>query len=238
MKNQYFGDINDYRKYGLLRVLVSSAGLSTIVAWMLTSDDGKTDGRKIAYLNQSERWQAFDRELFDFLRSTVIDRSLRSISEIESSGLLLGCRFHSKSIDGTIERREAYFQKLWKMAGSPSLVFFDPDNGFEVPSVRRGYRMASKYLYWSEFREGFSQGHSLLIFQHFRQGQRADVMVSSLARKCASMAKVPLVIVLWASPVAYFLVPQRSHSMRLESASRQVAEVWKDQITWWKIEAT
>jgi len=238
MKNQYFGDINDYRKYGLLRVLVPSAGLSTIVAWMLTSDDGKTDGRKIEYLNQPERWQAFDRELFDFLHSTVIDRSLRSISEIESSGLLLGCRFHSKSIDSTIERREAYFQNLWKIAGSRGLVFFDPDNGFEVPSVRRGSRRAPKYLYWSEFREGFRQGHSLLIFKHFRQGQRADVMVSSLARECASMAKVPLVIVLWASPVVYFLVPQRSHSMQLESASRRVAEVWKDQITWWKIEAT
>ena len=168
MKNQYFGDINDYRKYGLLRVLVPSAGLSTIVAWMLTSDDGKTDGRKIAYLDQPERWKAFDRKLFDFLRSTVIDRSLRSISEIESSGLLLGCRFHSKSIDSTIEHREVYFQKLWKMAGSPGLVFFDPDNGFEVPAVRRGWRMAPKYLYWSEFCEGFRQGHSLLIFQHFR----------------------------------------------------------------------
>ena len=33
MKDQYFGDINDYRKYGLLRPIIASSG------WMLTPDD-------------------------------------------------------------------------------------------------------------------------------------------------------------------------------------------------------
>lgn len=36
MKNQYFGDINDYRKYGLLRVL-QSTGSKLLVAWMPAS---------------------------------------------------------------------------------------------------------------------------------------------------------------------------------------------------------
>jgi hypothetical protein len=44
MKNQYFGDINDYRKYGLLRMLQSSGGGRLLVAWMLTPDDGSRDG--------------------------------------------------------------------------------------------------------------------------------------------------------------------------------------------------
>ena len=41
MKNQYFGDVNDYRKYGLLRVLQREANLRCVVAWMLTPDDGR-----------------------------------------------------------------------------------------------------------------------------------------------------------------------------------------------------
>ena len=48
MKDQYFGDINDYRKYGLLRAVVCTSGLRLMVAWMLTPDDGSTDGKFIS----------------------------------------------------------------------------------------------------------------------------------------------------------------------------------------------
>ena len=40
MKNQYFGDINDYRKYGLLRLIAKKTGLKIGICWMLTPDDG------------------------------------------------------------------------------------------------------------------------------------------------------------------------------------------------------
>jgi hypothetical protein len=43
MKNQYFGDINDYRKYGLLRAF-AEAHLSVGVCWLLTADDAGGDG--------------------------------------------------------------------------------------------------------------------------------------------------------------------------------------------------
>jgi len=39
VKNQYFGDINDYRNYGLLRILISGGGIKTIVCWVLRPDD-------------------------------------------------------------------------------------------------------------------------------------------------------------------------------------------------------
>ena len=34
MKDQYFGDINDYRKYGILRALQSKGQRTLLVAWM------------------------------------------------------------------------------------------------------------------------------------------------------------------------------------------------------------
>ena len=43
MKNQYLGDINDYRKQGLLRLLSGMGELKTGVCWMLTPDDGRTN---------------------------------------------------------------------------------------------------------------------------------------------------------------------------------------------------
>ena len=44
MKNQYFGDINDYRKYELLRILTNGGGIKTAVCWMLTREDESVNG--------------------------------------------------------------------------------------------------------------------------------------------------------------------------------------------------
>lgn len=49
MKHQYVGDINDYRKYALLRALSSGGTNQVGVCWMLTPDDGGADGAKLAY---------------------------------------------------------------------------------------------------------------------------------------------------------------------------------------------
>jgi hypothetical protein len=53
MKDQYFGDVNDFRKYGLLRVLVGTDHLRLGVCWMLTRPDSRTDGGLLAYLGES-----------------------------------------------------------------------------------------------------------------------------------------------------------------------------------------
>ena len=50
MKNQYFGDVNDFRKYGLLRTLQRASGLAVGVCWFLTIDDHAGDGERRNYL--------------------------------------------------------------------------------------------------------------------------------------------------------------------------------------------
>ncbi len=55
MKHQYFGDVNDYVKYGLLRCF-ADAGFCIGVCWMLTPDDQRSDGSKVNYLSQPEKW--------------------------------------------------------------------------------------------------------------------------------------------------------------------------------------
>jgi hypothetical protein len=44
LKNQYFGDINDYRKYGLLAVLTNRGEIKPIACSMLTRDDESVNG--------------------------------------------------------------------------------------------------------------------------------------------------------------------------------------------------
>jgi hypothetical protein len=60
VKNQYFGDVNDYRKYGLLRTLSGNGQYRIGVCWMLTADDGRTDGRFTGYLAVQQRWRQYD----------------------------------------------------------------------------------------------------------------------------------------------------------------------------------
>ena len=71
MKNQYFGDVNDYKKYGLLRILSDGGSLRIGLCWMLTDGDRTGHGGLIGYLHQPKQWRHYDPELFDKLGQSV-----------------------------------------------------------------------------------------------------------------------------------------------------------------------
>ena len=48
MKNQYFGDVGDYEKYGLLR-FIAKRSVTIAVNWYLTPDDQSNDGHIRGY---------------------------------------------------------------------------------------------------------------------------------------------------------------------------------------------
>ena len=112
MKNQCFGDINDYRKYGLLRILTGRGEIKTAVCWMLAPVDGRRDGSRIRHLSEPEEWCDFDPELFPHLKAVVQHRGVRDIWEIENSDPLPSCAFLSDSVPDDKERRSAYFERL------------------------------------------------------------------------------------------------------------------------------
>lgn len=70
MKNQFVGDINDYYKYGLLRIF-SDVGKKKIgICWMLTPE-------RTEYLHDPGKWRDFDPVLFGELRRIVQARAVR-----------------------------------------------------------------------------------------------------------------------------------------------------------------
>ena len=145
MKNQYFGDINDYKKYSLLRLLGGDGQIETVVCWVLTENDSKTDGNRIAYLEQPDTWRKYDPVVFEHLREHVLERRIRDIDVIERGDILTKCRFFSDIIQDDNRQRDLFFNKFFKFAEGADLVFFDPDNGLEVKSVPRGKKRSSKY---------------------------------------------------------------------------------------------
>ena len=229
MKNQYFGDINDFKKYGLMRALSNGGQIKTAVCWMLTPDDGRGDGSRIGYLSQPEEWRDLDPQLFDHLEGVVLHRGLRDVAEIENSTVLPSCSFFSRPVPDDREARAVYHEGAIDSARGCDLVFFDPDNGIEVGSTKYGRKESSKYVYWREIEDFWKAGHSLLLYQHFPHVER-DPYTESKARDLVSHTGASEVISFRTSHVVFLLVPQGERLDFFRGRSRVVEKVWGRQI--------
>lgn len=228
MKDQYFGDINDYRKYALLRALIGESDLRTTVCWMLTPPDDRPDGGKIGYLGQPQRWRAYDPDLYDWLRQTVLERNTREVGQIEAAGLLPRTRFHGAVVPAAPAERAAYMQSLQRLASASDLVFFDPDNGLEIPSVRPGSAGAVRYLFWSEAAATFRMGASLLIYQHFARVRR-ERFIQGLALRLRQVCEGDPVLAIHTPHVLFLLVPRPGTGPDWRSRLAPLEATWRGQ---------
>ena len=229
MKNQYFGDINDYRKYGLLRALQSTWDGSLMVAWMLTPDDGGQDGGFRSYLKAPETWAKYDPKLFTGLADLLRSASQPSVSLIERSALLPRAQYHSAVVpDGRLER-DAWRDDLLRKASGFDLVFLDPDNGIEVPSKPVGRKHSSKYVTWQEIQALWEAGCSLLIYQHFRREAR-EAFIRRLASELRERTGAGFAEAFLTPHVLFLLATQDRHLERLGSVVEVLSNCWRGQI--------
>ena len=229
MKNQYFGDVNDYRKYGLLRALTGPGELSACVCWMLTPDDGRTDGRFTEYLSQPEKWRRFDPDLFDKLGQTVVVKGERDVRYAGEKNLLPAARYYDPLLPDDRAGRSRFFVRFWEATGDCDLVFFDPDNGMEVKSKPYGSKDSSKYLYWHELSAASSKGFSILVYQHFRREKR-EAFVRRMAQEMMEKTGVVTVTSFSTAHVVFFLLPLASQVAAFERGISRVEARWGGQI--------
>ncbi len=228
MKNQYFGDINDYRKYGLIRILANDGIIRTGVCWMLTPDDTRADGKFTEYLAEPKKYREFDPGLYDFL-GQCLKANLRDIHEISGSDKFPNAIFYNPILEDDVARREQYFSSMFKLFQDADLIFFDPDNGLEIKSRSLGQKDSSKYLYWFEVAECYEAGHSILIYQHFIRENRDD-FISKKLRKIHIETGSKNIISLQTPHVVFFLVPQDKHNEYFLKRTEMVSKVWNGQI--------
>jgi len=179
VKNQYVGDQNDFAKYKLLRSC-ATVFEEIVIAWMLTADDGLSDGSKIGYLARAA-WRDSDPELFDGL-AALIRADQRNVAAVEAAGLLPRCSFTAEPVPLNAAERVQYFSSIAARTGKGSLIFFDPDNGLEVASVPKHRRGAEKYLFLDELEPFKAIESSLLIYQHFPHVPRPTYLETVLER--------------------------------------------------------
>ena len=229
MKEQYFGDINDYQKYSLLRLLAGKSCFRLGVCWMLTESDGRSDGNRLAYLNQPAKFRKCDPKLFDWLAQTVGVEKDRRVARIEQSSLLGNAQFHSDLLSDDRQKRTNYFDLCDQRLAGADLVFFDPDNGLEVPSVKLGAKGSSKYLYWEELTRTFHSGSSVLIYQHFIRESR-EKFTSRLCHALSSRLSSPSVFWFSMPHVVFLLAAHAAHAEIIRGQFAGIQEAWVDQI--------
>ena len=237
MKNQYFGDINDYRKYGLLRSIIRATGFRVLVAWMLTPDDNSTDGNFTSYLRKPKEYSQYDRILFDGLNGLLSRHQKRDVSLIEDTDLLPGAGYFSDMTPDLGPARVAWFSGLVESASDFDLVFLDPDNGLEVKSRPYGRKWSSKFLYWREVETLWASGKSLLIYQHFVREKRPHFIQRMLT--ALQMATPGSHVVAFSTPNVAFLMALQVQPRHFNQAIvGAVQENWEGQIQHWDFTVT
>jgi hypothetical protein len=227
MKHQYFGDVNDYRKYGLLRGLSANGAIQTGVCWMLTRADGRSDGQLLTYLNNADGFRAFAPDLFDFLCHCVRTRKSRRTALIEAAGCLPSTIFFSKFLPDDMLQRKAYLAQMLQKFARVDLIFFDPDNGFEINSKPIGRKGASKYLYWSELQQAYEAGHSVLVYQHFTREGRTN-LIQRIASTVMERTRTDFVFSFRTPRVVFFLVSQPQHIQHFATQAKAISREWGD----------
>ena len=229
MKNQYFGDINDYRKYGLVRMLSEHGKLRVGVCWMLTESDYRTDGQFTDYLEKGSAYRRYDESLFDTLKNCLSSPSGRDVCHASNMSIIPKAVYFDTILTDSTDERRGYFEKFARVSQHCDMVFFDPDNGLEIKSKRKGQKHSSKYLYWDELEQTYASGKSVLVYQHFRREKR-ETTISSLSREAERRLGVTQVIAFRTPHVLFLLMPQPTHETHFLQQAQKVADRWKREI--------
>lgn len=219
MKHQYVGDINDYRKYALLRAL-SAGGANRIgVCWMLTPDDGGTDGGKLAYLKQPDRFRHFDPELFDILAHAASEPDRRRLQTVEDSDAIPHAIYHNDMLPQAVAERAKYMAECRTKFADADLVFFDPDNGIEALTAKPGRKAALKYVFLDEIAAFYSSAKSVLIYQHFPMMKPKQQFVADTLARLRATAPDAAIFTFTTAHVVFFLLVHPESPARLAVAA-------------------
>jgi hypothetical protein len=230
LKNQYFGDVNDYRKYGLLRCFQRVGCPKLLVAWMLTDDDGGRDGSRRSYLESPGRWREYDCVLYNGLQNLLRGQRRPAVTLLEDAGLLPRASFYSDIVpDGCLARR-AWRDGLLAAARGTDLVFLDPDNGLEVPSRPIGRKSSSKHVSWVELEALWRGGCSVLVYQHFCRESRIG-FTWRITKELSLRTGARVIEAFRTSHVVFVFMVQERHLSWLSPVCSELKRRWADQIT-------
>lgn len=184
MKNQYFADVGDFGKYGMLNFF-SKSNLILGFNWYLTRDDNRTDGKFIDYFNKLD-FLVCNSELHDFLHRCVVEGrrnvdELSNFSAFESTlmftDILQIDHIKALSPQGRAMRlkvRHDWFKSSMNYLSDCDIIFCDPDNGIETRSLSTTGKDSVKYVLVDEIKEMVEAGKSVICYNHRDRSKESD----------------------------------------------------------------
>lgn len=226
MKDQYTGDVNDYRKYGLLRVIYQVTGLRLGICWLKTPDDNvQKDGKKLDYLRNIKNESKCDPPLFKALYDVVETKKVRTIDVVLRTGILGDAISFVDIVPDDAEGRSVYLNRSLSALDSAGIIFFDPDNGIEVKSKPYGRKSSSKYVYLAELEQFYVQGHSLLIYQHFPRVKR-DEYIRLRTAQLRERLRCGAILSIRSANVVFFLVSSKKRQIQYTAITERLTAQW------------
>ena len=221
MKVQYFGDVNDYRKFALLRLLATVGGFKIGVCWLLTPDEGS----KREYLGRPDQWRTFDPALFDLLKNVTRERPATGLEHIEKSNVVPDALFFNELTPGGKDARRAHHERCMRAFAGTDLVFFDPDNGLMADSVPNGRSKSRKHVYLNEVADHYAARQSVLLYQHYPREPR-EAFLTRMAGKLSSNLSEATIWSFQTAHAAFMLTARSEHVARDETMVRALPTTW------------
>jgi hypothetical protein len=217
MQDRYVGDVGDLGKYSFLRYLCAGNGdnpgqhLNLGVVWYRTDPEevdapDNRDGRHIEYLQApyAEQFEQLDPDVHETLLSIVFDNNGnlrevadgRSIEAIMDANILPAAYFAEflsfaglpgNAWEARLTRRQQWLNDALDATNQADFVFLDPDNGLQTQTPRT-QGQGLKYCFYDELIPFLARGQSLVIYQHYAQGQaiqeRVQGRFQGIAENC------------------------------------------------------
>jgi hypothetical protein len=141
------------------------------------------------------------------------------LSRVEESGTIPGATFVDEIVPDQLAARKGWMARALAQFAGANLIFFDPDNGIEVKSTKKGHKKSSKFVYWDEIAEAHGAGHSLLIYQHFGRVKR-DIFCAGLAQRLREVTKASGIWTIHTPHVLFLLATSDAKIMRVAACLR------------------
>lgn len=202
MQNRYVGDVGDFGKLGLLRILCGQDAAPLLrlgVVWYLYPDEARNaDGKHLGYLRKNIHFSECDESLYQGLRALFLDETgnivlaNRLITTLETSDFLPARTvFYNKPlaysngelIETRKARRKTWLEGALRATEGSDIVFLDPDNGIECKSVSQTSSKGPKYVYWSDIAAFIGRKQSLIIYHHLNRTEKHSLQVEGILKE-------------------------------------------------------
>lgn len=226
MQERYLGDSHDFLKYALLRKLKQSLGLKLGINWYLTRPEevdrpDNNDGEKRHHLT-APHWALIDHELFNVIRQFELPSS-RRLKHVGEWGLLPNDTVYFDEAVPASDR-DGWLRRSMETLAPASLVFMDPDNGFEVASMTRKTR--PKYSLFEEAAAYANNNQAVVGIQFARQCdpiKRAAGIRDRLVEQHGERAMLPVIRGRVAPNILFFTIAPAARLADFDHAIRGFA---------------